>query len=69
MLKELKEGENLAILDGGAYGFVMSSPYNSRPRPAEVLISKDSIYEIRRAETLEDLLSGQNIPEHLNKVC
>lgn len=68
MLKELKERENLAILDAGAYGFVMSSNYNSRPRPAEILISNDSIYEIRKAETLEDLLSNQNVPEHLNKV-
>ena len=64
-LKELNEGDILAILDTGAYGFVMSSSYNSRPRPAEVLINNDSVYEIRKAETLEDLLNAQNIPEHL----
>ena len=64
--KELNEGESLAILDAGAYGFVMSSPYNSRPRPAEVLINNNSVYEIRKAETLEDLLKDQCVPEHLN---
>ena len=64
-LKELKEGDYLAILDTGAYGFVMSSPYNSRPRPAEVLINNNSVYEIRRAETFDDLLNTQKIPEHL----
>ena len=64
-LKELKEGDHLAILDAGAYGYVMSSPYNSRPRPAEVLINNNSIYEIRKAETFDDLLKAQKIPEHL----
>lgn len=64
-LNELKEGDILAIIDAGAYGFVMSSPYNSRPRPAEVLINNDSVYEIRKAETFDDLLNSQKIPEHL----
>ncbi|MFX0008725.1 MAG: diaminopimelate decarboxylase [Candidatus Hermodarchaeota archaeon] len=64
-LKELKERDNLAILDTGAYGYVMSSPYNSRPRPAEILINENSIYEIRQAETLEDLINAQKVPEHL----
>lgn len=64
-LKELKEKDNLAILDTGAYGYVMSSPYNSRPRPAEILINENSTYEIRHAETLEDLINAQKVPEHL----
>ncbi|MBY9013342.1 MAG: diaminopimelate decarboxylase [Candidatus Lokiarchaeota archaeon] len=64
-IKELKEGDYLAILDAGAYGFVMSSSYNSRPRPAEILINNNSVFEIRRAETFDDLLNAQNIPEHL----
>ncbi|NVM45200.1 MAG: diaminopimelate decarboxylase [Candidatus Lokiarchaeota archaeon] len=64
-LKKLKEGDHLAILDTGAYGFVMSSPYNSRPRPAEVLINNETVYEIRRAETFDDLLNTQKIPDHL----
>ncbi|MHA2287211.1 MAG: diaminopimelate decarboxylase [Promethearchaeota archaeon] len=64
-LRKLRESDHLAILDTGAYGYVMSSPYNSRPRPAEVLINNNSIYEIRKAETFDDLLKAQKIPEHL----
>ncbi len=64
-LNELNEGDYLAILDTGAYGYVMSSSYNSRPRPAEVLINNNSTYEIRNAETIDDLLKAQKVPEHL----
>ncbi|MHA1335524.1 MAG: diaminopimelate decarboxylase [Promethearchaeota archaeon] len=64
-LPELKEEEYLAILDAGAYGYTMSSPYNSRPRPAEVLINQGKIYKVREAETFDDLLEKQIIPEHL----
>lgn len=56
-LPEMKIGDMLAALDAGAYGYVMSSSYNQRLRPAEVLIDEggnDSL--IRRRETLEDLL-------------
>lgn len=53
----LEEGEYLAILTTGAYGFVMSSQYNSRPRSAEVLIDKNkNIRLIRSRETYEDLI-------------
>ncbi|MFX0081550.1 MAG: diaminopimelate decarboxylase [Candidatus Hodarchaeota archaeon] len=62
---KLEEGEYLAILDTGAYGFTMSSSYNSRPRPAEILINKGETQKIREGETLEDLISNQKIPEHL----
>lgn len=48
-------GERLAFLDAGAYGFSMSSQYNSRPRPAEVLVNQGQSRLIRRAETFEDL--------------
>ncbi|MFX1390971.1 MAG: diaminopimelate decarboxylase [Promethearchaeota archaeon] len=64
-MNELHEGEFLAILDVGAYGFTMSSPYNSRPRPAELLINNGNIYKIRHEETMDDLLQSQTIPEHL----
>ncbi len=64
-LDKLEEKDVLAILDVGAYGFTMSSNYNSRPRPAEVLINNKSVYEIRKAETFEELLKGQKVPEHL----
>ena len=54
----IREGDILGALDAGAYGFVMSSSYNQRPRPAEVLIRADGTHSlIRRRETLEDLAS------------
>lgn len=62
---KLEEGDNLAILDAGAYGFTMSSPYNSRPRCAEILVADGKHYKIREAETFDDLLKHQIIPEHL----
>lgn len=56
-LPEIKKDDLLAILDTGAYGWSMCSTYNSRPRPAEVMICKDgSVKEIRRRETIEDLV-------------
>ena len=64
-LPKLEEGDFLAILDTGAYGFTMSSPYNSRPRPAEILIDKGQTFKIREGETFEDLTRNQEIPEHL----
>ncbi len=64
-LQELKEQDYLAILDTGAYGFTMSSTYNSRPRPAEILIKNGQSYKIREAESYDELLNSQIIPEHL----
>ena len=64
-LPELKEEEYLAILDAGAYGHTMSSNYNSRPRPAEILINDGKTYLVRKTETYDDLLQYQMIPEHL----
>ena len=64
-LPELREGDYLAILDAGAYGFTMSSTYNSRPRPAEILINDGNSYLVRKAETFDDLLQHQKIPDHL----
>ena len=57
LLPEIKEGDILAVLDSGAYGWSMCSTYNSRPRPAEVMILSDgSLKEIRRRESFEDLV-------------
>lgn len=64
-LKELNEGDYLAILDAGAYGYTMSSCYNSRPRPAELLINKGNVYKIRNSETFDNLIRDQIIPDHL----
>ena len=58
-LPAVQEGELLAILDVGAYGMVLASNYNSRPRPAEVLIDGRSVRVIRRRETVADLLRAE----------
>lgn len=57
MLPEIEIGDIVCVLDSGAYGYSMCSSYNSRPRPAEVMINKDgSARLIRRRETIEDLM-------------
>jgi len=58
-LPKMREGDMLAILNAGAYGFAMSSQYNSRPRVAEVMVSKGKSRVIREREGFEDLLRGQ----------
>ena len=56
-LPKLEEGDLICVLDTGAYGWSMCSTYNSRPRPAEVLICADGkVKQIRRKETIEDLM-------------
>ncbi|MEM9983022.1 MAG: diaminopimelate decarboxylase, partial [Bacteroidota bacterium] len=58
-LHEVREGDILAIKNAGAYGFSMSSNYNSRFRPAEVLVYEGKAHLIRQRETLEDIVRGQ----------
>lgn len=58
-LPKVSEGDLLAILNTGAYGFSMSSQYNSRPRAAEVLVKNGESALVRERETFEDLLRGQ----------
>ena len=58
-LPELRQGELLAVMSSGAYGFSMSSTYNSRPRAAEVLVSKDRFQVIRQREGYADLVRGE----------
>lgn len=53
----VKRGEKLALFSAGAYGFTMASTYNSRPRPAEVLVEGDAWRVIRRRETWDDLVA------------
>jgi len=55
-LPEVKEGDLVAILDAGAYGMSLSSNYNTRPRPAEVLVEGKRTRLIRRRETIPDLI-------------
>ena len=64
-LPPLEPGELLAIMSAGAYGFTMSSNYNSRPRVAEVLVAGSDYHVVRRRESYEDLVRGETIPEFL----
>lgn len=64
-LPALQEGDLVAICDTGAYGFAMSSTYNSRPRPTEVLVLDGTAHGIRRRETIAQLLAEQMIPPTL----
>ncbi len=58
---KIKEGDLVAIMDAGAYGFVMSQNYNSRPRSAEVLISNTGEQLIRKRETINEIYAPCNI--------
>jgi diaminopimelate decarboxylase len=62
LLPSLNAGAVVAILDAGAYGAVMSSPYNARPRAAEVLVDGAALTVIRPRQTLEALWAGEVIP-------
>jgi diaminopimelate decarboxylase len=57
-----REGDLLAILSAGAYGMVMSSNYNSRPRAAEVLVQGANTHLVRRRESVEELFAAEQIP-------
>jgi len=61
-MPEVHEGDLLAIMSAGAYGFVMASNYNSRPLPAEVLVRGDKFALIRQRQTWEDLVRGEVEP-------
>ena len=60
-----RPGELLAVMSAGAYGFVMASNYNSRPRPPEVLVNGKDFYVVRRRETYARLVAGEKIPDFL----
>ena len=61
-MPKLDEGDLLAIMSGGAYGFVMASNYNSRPLPAEGLVRGDKFALIRKRQTWKDLVRGEIEP-------
>ena len=62
LLPEIFEEDIIGVLDSGAYGYAMSSNYNNRLRPAEVLIDLNGNHRlIRRRDTLEDLIRNFNI--------
>jgi diaminopimelate decarboxylase len=64
-LPKAEQGDLLAVMSAGAYGFSMSSNYNSRPRVAEVLVAKDKFFVIRQREDYDDLIRGEIIPDFL----
>ena len=57
--RESAAGDLLVLWGAGAYGFVETSNYNSRPRPAEILVEGSSFRVIRRRESLADLIRGE----------
>ncbi len=57
------EGDLLVVRSAGAYGFTMSSNYNSRPRAAEIMVDGEQAHLIRQRETLDDLMQGEQIPD------
>ena len=62
----LQSGDLLAVMSAGAYGFVMSSNYNARPRAAAVLVDGDRFDVVRERESVEDLIRGESIPPGLS---
>lgn len=60
-----KQGDMMAFMSAGAYGFAMSSSYNSRPRVAEVMVKGDRFEVVRERETVEDLIKGEKVPAFL----
>jgi len=61
----VKPGELIAVLGAGAYGFSMSSNYNSRPRAAEVMVKGSEYHIVRERETYSDLIRGEKVPRWL----
>ena len=57
----LSQGDYLALMSAGAYGFTMSSNYNSRPRVAEAMVSGDQHHLVRERETIQDLFNKEHI--------
>jgi diaminopimelate decarboxylase len=64
-LADVNAGDLLAIMSTGAYGFVMSSNYCSRPRVAEVMVKNDQYEVVKHRETYQDLVKGESIPSFM----
>ncbi|PIQ87684.1 MAG: diaminopimelate decarboxylase [Candidatus Omnitrophica bacterium CG11_big_fil_rev_8_21_14_0_20_43_6] len=68
LIAKVKEGDYLAVMSAGAYGFSMSSNYNSRPRCAEVMVKQSKALVIRRREAALDLVRNETITGNFNKL-
>lgn len=66
VLPLFRPGDIMAVMSAGAYGFSMSSNYNSRRRAAEVLVNGSRFDIIRERETIDDLIQGENVPDYLD---
>lgn len=66
VMPQMNAGDLMAVMSAGAYGFVMSSNYNSRPRVPEVLVHEGQIHVIRARESYDDLVHGEQIPAFLS---
>jgi diaminopimelate decarboxylase len=64
---KLTAGDLLAVRSSGAYGFTMSSNYNSRPRVAEIMVDGDAIHVVRERETLAQLWQGESVLPKANE--
>ena len=67
LMPRFEPGDLVAMMSAGAYGFVMSSNYNSRPRVPEVLVKDDAFHLIREREQYADLIRGEHIPPFLEE--
>ncbi|MBC8431803.1 MAG: diaminopimelate decarboxylase [Desulfobacterales bacterium] len=65
-IPDVKQGDLLAVMSAGAYGFTMSSNYCSRLRVPEVMVADERFYVVRARQTYEDLVAGETIPSFLN---
>jgi len=61
-LPSVEEGDLLAVMSAGAYGFAMASNYNARPRAAEVLVDGEKFSVVRRRESYDDMIAGEPLP-------
>jgi len=64
-MTEVRQGDLLAVMGAGAYGFSMASNYNSRPRVAEVMVKGNEYFIVRERETYSDLIRGEKVPRWL----
>ena len=65
MLPKFKEGDHLAMLSAGAYGFVMASNYNTRAFPAEILVKGNRSEVVRKRQSLKQLWASESVPKWL----
>lgn len=66
-LPMMQQGELLAVMSAGAYGFSMASNYNSRTRAAEVLVNGEQLFVVRARESREDLVRGESVPDFVKE--